>query len=508
MTSTSTESGSKLYFGDSLEDVLPEIRAELGPDALIVRQREGIVGGIGGFFGRKCVEVEARAAAPPSPLRSLPAHSIIDVYDTVAERFDDSGAELTQQVAPELLSVRAVGTFGEETTERFHDSGDERRAISPAEPSFPLPELESPESTLHHDAGPATGRGLTEMLREQSSPFALSLASALAEAAPEEPAAAATNPEPPPLLLGEESLPSLAEMRPAPQATDWAPAPLPPLLPAEPAPLFLAAEGALSAPVSTLSAPAADELDALRSELLTSLVPVGLADTLLGEATDALAPQAPGTALRELVRRSLGKRIPVPPAQMLAQRRIAIIGPRGVGRTLATASLAFAYVRGGHSVTAISLEPTRRALALELLLSDIEADFEIAASPGALRRSLATLAHAEVVIADTPPLMRGREPGAPGSIAALLAAFEPDEVHLVLPAGLTLEAGRSVLSWATGQCLPLRIIVSRIDSEAASGVAVGLSLALGAPITFVGGGSSVGAFRPANPARLAEMVLP
>jgi len=56
-------SDTKTYRGDSLEELLPQIRAELGEDAVVTRRREGVVGGFGGFFGKRCVEVEARAAA-------------------------------------------------------------------------------------------------------------------------------------------------------------------------------------------------------------------------------------------------------------------------------------------------------------------------------------------------------------------------------------------------------------------------------------------------------------
>src|ERR687884_412885 len=52
---------TRTYRGATLEEVLPRIREELGPDAVITRQREGVVGGIGGFFGKKCIEVEAQA---------------------------------------------------------------------------------------------------------------------------------------------------------------------------------------------------------------------------------------------------------------------------------------------------------------------------------------------------------------------------------------------------------------------------------------------------------------
>ncbi|HEX8085797.1 MAG TPA: hypothetical protein VF529_16010 [Solirubrobacteraceae bacterium] len=52
---------TKTYRGRSLEELLPKVRAELGPDAVIVRQREGLTGGVGGFFQKRLVEIEAAA---------------------------------------------------------------------------------------------------------------------------------------------------------------------------------------------------------------------------------------------------------------------------------------------------------------------------------------------------------------------------------------------------------------------------------------------------------------
>src|SRR5215207_8669143 len=53
--------GIKTFRGRSLEELLPQIRAELGPDAIVLRRREGLGGGVGGFFQRPYVEVDARA---------------------------------------------------------------------------------------------------------------------------------------------------------------------------------------------------------------------------------------------------------------------------------------------------------------------------------------------------------------------------------------------------------------------------------------------------------------
>ena len=62
--------GVRTYRGRKLEDLIPQIREELGPDAIILRQREGLTGGVGGFFAQKCVEVDAQAPQPR-----------VDIYD-------------------------------------------------------------------------------------------------------------------------------------------------------------------------------------------------------------------------------------------------------------------------------------------------------------------------------------------------------------------------------------------------------------------------------------------
>jgi flagellar biosynthesis GTPase FlhF len=54
----------KTFRGKTLDAVLPQIREELGPDAIVLRRREGLAGGVGGFFQRPFVEVEARGPLP------------------------------------------------------------------------------------------------------------------------------------------------------------------------------------------------------------------------------------------------------------------------------------------------------------------------------------------------------------------------------------------------------------------------------------------------------------
>src|SRR3954462_9861270 len=81
----SAMSDTKTFRGRSLEEVLPQIKADLGPDAEIVRQREGLTGGAGGFFQRTCIEVDAR---PGEEVVEEPVSRRFDAYDDEQPDFE------------------------------------------------------------------------------------------------------------------------------------------------------------------------------------------------------------------------------------------------------------------------------------------------------------------------------------------------------------------------------------------------------------------------------------
>src|SRR3954466_9248249 len=62
--STSNDPDVKTFRGRSLDGLLPQIREELGPDAIVLRRREGLAGGVGGFFQKSYLGVEARGPLP------------------------------------------------------------------------------------------------------------------------------------------------------------------------------------------------------------------------------------------------------------------------------------------------------------------------------------------------------------------------------------------------------------------------------------------------------------
>ena len=65
--------GARLFRGRTLDELLPQIRAALGADAVVVRRREGLEGGALGFFQSRFVEVEAVAGAPAGGVGAGPA---------------------------------------------------------------------------------------------------------------------------------------------------------------------------------------------------------------------------------------------------------------------------------------------------------------------------------------------------------------------------------------------------------------------------------------------------
>ncbi len=50
----------RLFRGRTVAELIPRIQAELGPEAIVLRRRSGLEGGLGGFFQRPFVEIEAR----------------------------------------------------------------------------------------------------------------------------------------------------------------------------------------------------------------------------------------------------------------------------------------------------------------------------------------------------------------------------------------------------------------------------------------------------------------
>src|SRR4051795_1755747 len=122
----------KTYRGRTLEEVLPKIKAELGPEAVIVRQREGLTGGVGGFFQRPCIEVDARAAEPEVQQR-------FDAYDEDEPVTPQQSDALTEEglTAPGIQEIlRQAAPFADHLNAASR-RGEPAGASEPEEPGGP-----------------------------------------------------------------------------------------------------------------------------------------------------------------------------------------------------------------------------------------------------------------------------------------------------------------------------------------------------------------------------------
>src|SRR3954454_1074584 len=133
----------KTFRGRSLEEVLPRIRAELGPDAIVLRRREGLGGGVGGFFQRPYVEVDARA--PQGDERPLEIRSDRATQEGLAS---PAVQALFEQATPfaDALAAAARDTRMEE--DPFSTSS------APEAAAAPEPEAEAPRRMRDRPAPP------------------------------------------------------------------------------------------------------------------------------------------------------------------------------------------------------------------------------------------------------------------------------------------------------------------------------------------------------------------
>jgi flagellar biosynthesis GTPase FlhF len=150
---------TKTFRGGSLEEVLPKIKADLGPDAEIIRQREGLTGGVGGFFQRACIEVDARAGEPvaerparrfdaydddpavPEPLPAFEPDPLPEPDEPTAEGLTAPGIqEILRQAAPFAdhldAAARQVEPVREPEFEPFQEITASQPLRAPARPQI------------------------------------------------------------------------------------------------------------------------------------------------------------------------------------------------------------------------------------------------------------------------------------------------------------------------------------------------------------------------------------
>lgn len=103
---------SRIYRGASVEELIPKIQVDLGNDAIILRRRSGLTGGVGGFFQRQFVEIEACASHPHVDLYDEPYVTSTPPAGLVERALEQipSKPEPAQPMAPAAEIPAAIST--------------------------------------------------------------------------------------------------------------------------------------------------------------------------------------------------------------------------------------------------------------------------------------------------------------------------------------------------------------------------------------------------------------
>jgi flagellar biosynthesis GTPase FlhF len=166
---------TKTYRATTLTDALAQVRAELGPDAVVVRRREGLHGGVAGFFQKSVVEIEAHSGAG------------IDLRDDDAPAMPDV-APAMPDVAPTLTREAATVGFAAALATATRNP-EPRPYANPAIDAIPMA----------RDSAPEVGPSMTALTAAAPDPapsfVAEPLAAPAAPPAPHPAAPPATHPE-------------------------------------------------------------------------------------------------------------------------------------------------------------------------------------------------------------------------------------------------------------------------------------------------------------------------
>jgi SRP54-type protein, GTPase domain len=504
----------RVYRGRSVDDIIPQIQRELGADAIIVRRRDGLAGGVLGFFQHPYVEIEA--------MRGVEG---IDLYD---EGEPVGPPELIPPAPPEPPSAPS------QPTRAFRESP---QAPSPAPP----PPVQQPAPAPVPGA-PAPG---SSYVSGQLAALARARASAPQPPRP---------PEPPPVfeerpapVFEEPPMTAAFQEPPAPEFEGRpAPAPAPrqdepfaagvdfhELIVREEPVYYEEAAGAYaeyvpprprSAPVRTPrrtpSGARADERRAVapgsqgraRVGVERGLRRVGISSELARELVEGAAahvlPLAPRAGLAQAVRTTLAQRIPVARPLPTRGAAIVVVGAGGAGKTTCCAALLTAY-RNGSTLPASFATLTRGAERsdLRLILAPRIVKPIAAGTPralGALRRSK----DEGLTVVDTPRLSPADKAGV-RALAQLLGELKPERIVVALPATLGAEAAAQLLT-ALRPLGANALAVTHVDETDQLGVAVEAACRFHLAPEYLLDSAAAGGWRlrRVDPVELAGKLLP
>jgi len=532
----------RTYRGRNLEELIPRIREELGPDAIILREREGLTGGINGFFAQRCVEVDVQAPGGPVP----PG---IDFYDEEHDALPGASDPWAER-AP----APAASTFAEPAAEpesapvEFPEPEPEPATSAFAEPERepqPAPvEFAEPEPAPVAFAEPEPERVAAPQPAAEPEPAsatpleALTFAERLAQARREHDAALGAAPQAPAERSVADELAALAAPSssaattpaPAPAARRPTPTPYPtgvrgkvrvrPKTARPAAATAAAATASAATAAATTAAPAAAtrrrtgtpgpgaQLDpvaagAVARELIARGISEAWAHELIVSASAHLTPFAQHGSLRDAVRAGMAAGIAAPPLLPSSGAAVAFVGAGGAGKSRCAAAMAAAYARASTlRVSVLSLADGTAGALLSGRGVEVQAPGD-----GETLAAVARGRERGLVVIDAPPTSPV-DSAAVGALAARLAPLGLDSVYLTLPATLSASAAHGLID-GLGELGPTALAITHADETGELGIAAELAYQTGLPVAFIHEGTALeAALRPADPLLVASRVLP
>ncbi len=175
-----------------------------------------------------------------------------------------------------------------------------------------------------------------------------------------------------------------------------------------------------------------------------------------------------------------------------AKKRLALIGPTGVGKTTTIAKLAAAYLlMGGKSVAMVTIDTYRIAAVEQLKVYGeiMNLPVEVVISPEQLREVLQRHSNKDLVLIDT----AGRSPKDDVSLNELqeFLAVDPEiEAHLVLSA-TTRERDLYETASRFGALDPKSLLMTKLDECTSLGVLLNVHLRNNCPLSYLTNGQKV-----------------
>jgi flagellar biosynthesis protein FlhF len=196
-----------------------------------------------------------------------------------------------------------------------------------------------------------------------------------------------------------------------------------------------------------------------------------------------------------------------PPARLRVSRRLALVGPTGVGKTTTLAKLAVRAARADLSVGLVAFDPYRPAATaqLEALVEGLGIPVVEARDPATLKEAMDGFADCDLVLVDT----AGSGPASPGRLRRMAEAFNGvHEVRMQLVLSAPAAPESHAAAWRHFAPLGLNgLILTKLDETVLFGPLLVMSRFTRLPLTWLGTGPDLGLLERATPVRLVRRTL-